>query len=80
MTNEPAVSTGTTETEYRCPCGWVGAESALDDWDVQPDRDRVVRVCPACESTVPEWGCLSPLDGVRSVAEGDLRSALAERD
>lgn len=80
MTVRPSVSMGATETEYRCECGWTGLESVLEDWDVQPARDRVVRVCPGCGASVPEWGCLGPIDGVRRVADADLEDALADPD
>ncbi|MBV0903522.1 hypothetical protein [Haloarcula salina] len=79
MTSEPFVSVGATETKYHCDCGWSGLESALSEWDVQVERDRVVRVCPECATPVPEWGTLRPIDGVEKVASGDLESAL-ERD
>jgi len=80
MTSNPTVVTGSVETQYRCACGWEGPESELVDWDVQTDRDRVVRVCPGCESSVPEWGCLRPIDGVRRVAEGNLQRALTNHE
>jgi len=78
MTDEPTVFMGSTATQYQCLCGWEGPESELDDWDVQTDRDRAVRVCPSCESSVPEWGCLRPIDGIRRVARGSLQRALTD--
>jgi len=80
MAGEPLVSAGQGEFEYRCDCGWIGPESALEDWAVQRDRDRVVRVCPDCGRPVPEWGALRPIDGVAKIAEGDLHDALVEQN
>lgn len=61
-----------------CTCGWVGVDDEIEDWDVQPERDRVVRVCPSCGEPVPEWGCLEPIDGVARIARGSLAEALAD--
>lgn len=76
MTNHVYVSVGPSEIEYRCDCGWTGLETTLSDWDVQPERDRVVRVCPGCSTPVPEWGTLRPINGVEKVAAGDLEAVL----
>lgn len=77
MANEPSVAVGGTETEYRCECGWRGLESELKDWDVQRYRDRIVRVCPGCCESVPEWGCLKPIDAAARLARGSMRESLA---
>lgn len=61
-----------------CACGWTGVDDEIEDWDVQPERDRVVRVCPSCQEPVPEWGCLEPIDGVARIARGSLADALAD--
>jgi hypothetical protein len=62
----------------RCDCGWEGTDDDIVDWDVQRERDRVVRVCPDCGTPVPEWGALPSVDGAATVARGPLREALAE--
>lgn len=61
-----------------CQCGWSGNDDEIEDWAVQPDRDRVVRQCPACGEPVPEWGALRSIDGVTQLARGPLRASLAE--
>jgi len=76
MSTEPSVSVGDAETEYACRCGWRSGETELTDWDVQREYDRVVRVCPDCEMSVPEWGCLAPIDAVVRIARSDLADAL----
>ena len=79
MMIQPSVAVGGTETEYRCRCGQTTPESELDEWDVQHDRDRVVRVCHDCGESIPEWGCLTPIDAVARVAYGQLAASLAEQ-
>lgn len=79
MSSHPYVTVGASETKYHCVCGWTGLESELSDWDVQSERDRVVRVCPGCSTSVPEWGTLRPIDGVVQVA-GDALQATLERE
>lgn len=61
---------------YKCHCGWIGGDNEIIEWDIQPERNRAVRVCPACGRSVSEWGTHSPLDGVRRVARGPLQEAL----
>jgi len=61
-----------------CRCGWSGNDDEIQDWAVEPDRDRVVRRCPACEQPVPEWGALRGIGGVTQLARGPLRESLAE--
>ena len=63
---------------YECHCGWVGDDSDIDDWDIQPETDRAVRICPSCGEPVPEWGTHRPLSGISAVARGPLRAALVE--
>ena len=60
----------------RCGCGWEGTDADIDDWDVQHERDRVVRVCPGCGRSVPEWGTLPSVEGAARIARGPLREAL----
>ena len=62
----------------RCDCGWAGTDADVEDWDVQVDRDRVVRNCPSCGRAVPEWGALRPIDGAAMIARGSLREALED--
>lgn len=80
MTEEPWVkrSLEAPNLALRCDCGWTGVDADVDEWDVQQDRDRVVRKCPECGSTVPEWGTFSPMEGVVRVARGSLRTTLVE--
>ena len=59
-----------------CRCGWEGRDRDVTDWDVQSDRDRVVRCCPACDQPVAEWGTLTPISGLSSIAKGSLAAAL----
>ena len=37
-----------------CRCGWQGYDDDVTDWDVQVERDRVVRCCPSCGDPAPE--------------------------
>lgn len=76
--SERGVEMGRREMHLRCDCGWTGEESAVTDWDVQRDRDRVVRVCPNCGEAVPEWGAFRPIDGVARIAKGSVRESLDE--
>lgn len=62
----------------QCSCGWEGVDGDVVKWDVQKERDRVVRQCPSCHRPVPEWGTLRPIGGVVQVARGPLRDALIE--
>lgn len=61
---------------FRCDCGWEGTDADVEEWTVQHDVDRAVRRCPGCETPVPEWGTLRPLDGAARIARGPLRKAL----
>lgn len=61
-----------------CSCGWDGFDKDVEEWDVQEERDRVVRVCPSCEESMPEWGTLLPIDGAAAIACGSLRESLVE--
>ncbi|MFB6174285.1 MAG: hypothetical protein ABEI39_06545 [Halobacteriales archaeon] len=63
---------------FRCPCGWVGIDDGIEDWRVERDRDRVVRVCPGCGEARPEWGALPSIEGAAAIARGPLREALSE--
>ena len=76
MSEKRDVSVGAQEYRFSCDCGWAGLETDIDRWDVQTDRDRVVRRCPGCDEPVPEWGTFPSIDGVARVAKGDLRAAL----
>lgn len=62
----------------RCSCGWEGIDADVAEWDVQRERDRVVRRCPGCSRGVPEWGALRPIDGAASIARGPLAESLAD--
>lgn len=64
--------------QLECRCGWSGLDADITDWDVQPERDRVVRKCPDCGTAVPEWGALRTIDGAARMARGPLADALAE--
>jgi predicted RNA-binding Zn-ribbon protein involved in translation (DUF1610 family) len=72
----PGVEMGRQEMLLRCECGWEGPESAVTEWDVQFDRDRVVRKCPNCGRPVPEWGAFRSIDGVAQIAKGSIRESL----
>lgn len=75
MTHHRRVTIGRQETRFQCDCGWEGTESDITDWDVQQDRDRVVRQCPNCEDPIPEWGTFRPIDGVARIAKGELAAS-----
>ena len=66
--------------QLECHCGWTGHDDDIDDWAVEPERDRVVRRCPECGDSVPEWGVLQPIEGAAKIARGSLETALAEAD
>lgn len=74
--NHIDVSPDSNEVQFICDCGWTGPESSIDDWSIQKDRDRVVRVCPGCETPAPEWGTFSPIDAVVPLARDGLQQAL----
>ena len=61
---------------YKCKCGWLGNDSDIEDWNIQLENDRAVRVCPSCEESVPEWGTHRPLNGISKVARGALQKEL----
>lgn len=63
---------------FRCDCGWEGNDADVDEWAVQRESDRAVRLCPSCDASVPEWGTLRPLDGAARIARGPLRVALED--
>lgn len=77
---EPSVARGFDHpnVQLQCRCGWRGLDADVTDWDVQSDRDRVVRKCPGCGMPVPEWGALETIDGASRIARGPLADALAE--
>lgn len=77
---EPRVDRSFNEphTRLECRCGWEGHDDDVEDWDVQRERDRVVRRCPSCGKSVPEWGALRPIDGAIHIARGPLREALVD--
>ena len=62
----------------QCRCGWEGIDADVEKWDVQLERDRVVRRCPNCSEAVPEWGTLRSVDGAARIARGPLRRSLVE--
>ncbi len=64
----------------RCRCGWEGIDADIEAWDVQLERDRVVRRCPGCGEPVPEWGTIASIDGATRIARGPLRDSLVEAD
>ena len=76
MPDERSVEVGAQEYRFACDCGWAGTETDVERWDVQEDRDRVVRRCPGCDEPVPEWGAFPSIDGVARIAKGDLRAEL----
>ena len=77
---KPRVEQSFSEPHLRltCACGWTGYDDDIERWDVEADRDRVVRCCPSCDDSVPEWGTVTSVEGVARVARGPLRAALAE--
>ena len=74
----PSIDYGSPAFELGCDCGWTGRETDVERWDVQRERDRVVRRCPECDTPVPEWGTYRPIDGLEPLARGPLREALVE--
>ncbi len=75
---DPSVERSFSEPNIhlQCRCGWDGHDDEIEDWDVQEDRDRVVRCCPACGEPSPEWGVLRPIDAAARIARGPLRTSL----
>lgn len=73
-------SLGEPHVGLQCDCGWSGTDDDIQDWAIQTERDRVVRRCPDCERAVPEWGALSPIDGVARIARGSLKRSLVESE
>lgn len=61
-----------------CSCGWEGFDKDIEEWDVQEERDRVVRRCPSCEEPMAEWGALIPIEGAAAIARGPLRQSLSD--
>lgn len=78
MAHQRGIEVGRQEMLFECDCGWEGTESAITDWDVQQDRDRVVRQCPNCDNPIPEWGTFRPIDGVARIAKGNLQESLQD--
>lgn len=78
--SEPSVarSFDHPNVQLQCRCGWDGIDEYVTDWDVQSERDRVVRKCPDCGEPVPEWGALRTIDGASRIARGSLADALAD--
>jgi hypothetical protein len=76
----PQVERSFSEPHIRltCRCGWTGHDDDVEDWAIEPERDRVVRRCPSCDEPVPEWGALRSIDGVARLARGSLRESLVE--
>lgn len=77
---EPSVARSFDHPNVRlqCRCGWTGLDADVEDWDVQEERDRVVRKCPDCGDPVPEWGALRTIDAATRLARGPLADALAD--
>jgi hypothetical protein len=61
---------------FRCDCGWEGNDADVEKWVAQAESDRAVRLCPACDTPVPEWGTLRSLDGAAMIAHGPLQECL----
>lgn len=76
MPNGRSAEVGSQEYHFTCDCGWNGLETDIERWDVQVDRDRVVRRCPGCGNPIPEWGTFPSIDSVARIAKGDLRDEL----
>lgn len=64
---------------FQCDCGWRGYDRDIVDWDVQTEYDRIVRKCPSCQGTIPEWGALAPIDGVARIARDPLQIAIEKQ-
>lgn len=73
---DPTIEAVEEGVRARCGCGWTGELSTVEEWAIEPDRDRIVRRCPECREPRPEWGTFHGLDGVRRVARGPLRRQL----
>lgn len=76
----PQVKRSFTEPQVRltCRCGWTGHDNEIKDWEIDRERDRVVRKCPDCGEPVPEWGALRSISGVAYLAHESLRESLVE--
>lgn len=68
-----------TDMELGCSCGWRGTVSEIEDWEIDEELDHVARVCPGCQTPVPEWGAFHGVDGVEQIAKGDIRDSLASQ-
>lgn len=79
---EPTVERSFSEPHLAldCTCGWTGHDDDIEDWEVDQERDRVVRQCPACDRPVPEWGALEPIEAAAKIARGPLAEAIAESE
>ena len=78
MTDGPRLEPVQEALALTCSCGWEGTLRAITDYELEPDRDRVLRRCPGCGEGIAEWGALGPIDGVARVAKGPLRNTLVE--
>jgi len=78
--SNPSVDRSFSEPHIRlqCRCGWKGHDDDIRRWDVQRDTDRVVRVCPDCAESIPEWGTIRPIDAATGIARGPLKTSLIE--
>lgn len=76
MSDRPRLEPVEEALALTCSCGWTGTLRDISDYEVESDRDRVLRRCPACGTGVPEWGALAPIDGVARVAKGPLLETL----
>ncbi|WP_276256552.1 hypothetical protein [Halomontanus rarus] len=78
----PRVERSFTEPHVKltCRCGWSGHDDEIEEWAIEPERDRVIRRCPDCDKPVPEWGALRSIDGVAQIARGQLRESFTEAD
>ena len=75
MSELPSV-TFDTDMQLRCSCGWGGPVTEATEVAVDEKIDHVARVCPACETPVPEWGAFPNTDGVERIAKGRHRESL----
>jgi len=76
MSDRPRLEPVEEALALTCSCGWTGVLRDITDYEVEPDRDRVLRCCPDCGTGVPEWGALASIDGVARVAKGPLLETL----
>ena len=67
-----------TDMRLQCSCGWVGPVTEVDEWEVEENYTYVARVCPGCETSVPEWGAFPSPEGVKQIAKGRIRDSLCE--